>query len=132
MMQKSPKITPLRAVGNAGEDAVVAYLEKDGFAILARNFTVFGGEVDIIARKQEVLAFVEVKARTTAYFNLSEVMVPAKQHKIIKAARSYIFKHQLACEDLVYRFDVALLARQNETWDITYIPNAFTDMRGAL
>lgn len=132
MMQTSPTVTPLRKVGNAGEDAVVAFLEKQGFTICARNFTVFGGEVDIIARQGEIVAFIEVKSRSTTYFNLSEVVVPAKQKKIIKAARAYIYRHRLAEEELIFRFDVALLALKGNSWDITYIPNAFTDMQSVL
>jgi putative endonuclease len=135
VMLDNKKISLLRALGDTGEDAVVAYLEKQGFKICARNYTVFGGEVDIIAHKGEVLAFVEVKARSKSYFNLSEVLLPAKQRKIIKAARAYIYKtygRQGSLQEMIYRFDVALLELQDSSWNITYIPDAFTDMQGVL
>lgn len=129
--QKTRKI-----VGSQGEQAVVNYLIKQGYTICARNYAIRAGEIDIIARKGETLAFVEVKTRTTAYFNLSEVIVPAKQRKIMYTARHYIFMNKI--EDMVYRFDVALLhskeniATEPATWDITYIRDAFTDMETLL
>lgn len=112
-------------IGAQGEDAVAAYLEKNGYAICARNLTGPAGEIDIIATKGEVLAFVEVKARSAVYFNLSEVVVPSKQRKIIKTARRYSALRQI--HDKVYRFDVALVERKENAWHVTYIPNAFTD-----
>lgn len=117
-------------VGKQGEEAVVAYLQKEGYSICARNFSGHYGEVDIIAQRGEVLAFVEVKARSSLYFNLSEVIVPSKQRKIIKTARFFIATN--GYRDMVYRFDIALLAAQQNSWDITYIPNAFTDTWGAV
>lgn len=129
--QKTRKI-----VGSQGEQAVVNYLIKQGYTICARNYAIRAGEIDIIARNGETLAFVEVKTRTTAYFNLSEVIVPAKQRKIMYTARHYIFMNKI--EDMVYRFDVALLhskeniATEPATWDITYIRDAFTDMETLL
>jgi putative endonuclease len=125
-----------KIVGNQGELAVVHYLERAGYAIYKRNYTVRAGEIDIIAAKDKVVAFVEVKTRTTPYFNLSEVIVGAKQRKIIRAARNYIFMNRL--EEVVLRFDVALvhpqqnIASENAAWNITYIPNAFTDTESLL
>ena len=71
------------------------------------------------------MVFVEVKFRHHAYFNISEVIVPTKQRKIIKTAHLYIAEHHLL-QNLVYRFDVALLAADGADYQITYIPNAFT------
>lgn len=111
-------------LGKKGESLVANYLEKQGFVIHAMNSTVKGGEVDIIAQKKDVLAFVEVKMRTNLYFNLSEVITTSKQRKIIHAARMYLARN--AHTDMVYRFDVALVAQQQDDYAITYIPNAFT------
>ncbi len=51
-------------LGRFGENAVAYYLEKKGYRILKRNYRVKGGELDIIAEKDGVVAFVEVKTRT--------------------------------------------------------------------
>lgn len=53
-----------RAKGNYGEDFSVRLLEKDGYTIICRNYTFNGGEVDIIAAKEQYLCFVEVKTRS--------------------------------------------------------------------
>ena len=53
-----------RKRGNRGEDAVCRYLRLRGWRILERNFTVKGGEIDLIAESEDTLVFVEVKGRT--------------------------------------------------------------------
>lgn len=112
-------------LGRKGERIIKHYLEKQGFIIRAMNYRERGGEIDLIAQKDEILAFVEVKLRRSAYFNISEVIIPAKQRKIIKTASLYIARNKF--RDTVYRFDVALLEHQGEEqYIITYLPNAFT------
>lgn len=115
--------TPKRTLGDAGEAHIANKLEARGFTILARNYTVRGGEVDIIALKDELLLFIEVKTRTRSDFALSEVITPSKQKKIIFAARYFLATNSIS--DKVYRFDVALVEGSNKK--ITYIPNAFTN-----
>ena len=55
--------TQCRKAGNIGEDAVCGFLVRHGYEIIKRNFTVRGGEIDIIAEKADIIAFVEVKTR---------------------------------------------------------------------
>lgn len=50
-------------MGRRGETAVCSYLMERGYKILTRNYRIRGGEIDIIAQKEEILAFVEVKTR---------------------------------------------------------------------
>ncbi len=111
----------LRAVGDAGEDLVARSLEKEGFSILARNYAVRGGEIDIIATKKELLVFVEVKTRVSQHFSLSEVITRSKQKKIIFTAQHFLARH--GSLDKVCRFDVALVEGVDS--EITYLPNAF-------
>jgi len=110
-------------LGLRGEDAVVAHLKKEGFALVQRNYRVLQGEVDIIARKRELLVFVEVKTRAIKTAGLSEVVTPSKQRKIIFAAKHFLARHQQ--EESVHRFDVALV--EGEDLHITYIANAFCE-----
>lgn len=108
-------------LGNLGEQLVATYLEQQGFSIVARNFRIKQGELDIVALKGELLACVEVKTRSTVYFATSSVITPSKQKKIVTAAKH--FRAYAGYLDKVVRFDVALVAYQSG--EITYIDNAF-------
>lgn len=109
-----------RVVGAYGEDLVASYLQNQGFTLLERNYKKFYGEIDLIAKKDDTIIFVEVKTRKKAYFELSQLITYSKQQKIIKTAESYIVSNQL--KDTIFRFDVALLVGT----ELHYIPNAFT------
>lgn len=115
-----------KELGHKGEHLVASYLERDGFTIRALNYTRKTGEIDVIAQKNELVVFVEVKLRQKSYFHLSSVIDYPKQQKIIKTARIYKSYNQLY--EHVLRFDVALLEQDDDTdaYAITYIPNAFT------
>lgn len=112
-----------RLLGDKGEDAVYAWLIKNKFTVVARNYQTRQGEVDLIAQKGDVIAFIEVKTRNTEYFPLAQTVTYTKQQRIIKASRHYIFTHQL--QDKVFRFDVATVLIKNQEYSIEYIPNAF-------
>jgi putative endonuclease len=106
--------------GRHGEDSVQEYLQQRGYRILERNYRNHYREVDIIAVKEDVLAFVEVKMRTSRKFGSGlESVNEAKQHRIISVARSYISKRKL--RDYNVRFDVACI----EDDEIQYIEAAF-------
>ncbi len=122
--KKSP--TPLALFGNQGETFAVEWLTKNKYTILACNYRTKYGEIDIIAQQKEVIAFVEVKLRSCNYFNLSEVITYSKQKKIIATAQHYYLHYLQDNGPLILRFDVALLHKQNETFSLEYIPNAFT------
>ena len=116
-----------KKIGKDGEQYVGTWLKKNGYTILEYNFTVKEGEIDIIAQKAEVIAFIEVKTRTKNYFNTSEVITKNKQQKIMKAAAYYRAQHNFI--DKLFRFDVALidvaLIVDDNQKAITYIPHAF-------
>lgn len=114
----------LTEFGKTGEQFVADYLVKQGFIIKAMNYRLRCGEIDVIAYKKPVMAFVEVKTRTYDYFHLSEVVSQTKQRKIIKTALWYASQHALT--ENVLRFDVALLQLQGNNYTVTYIENAFT------
>lgn len=57
-----------KAIGNLGEEAAAQYLRKQGFSILEKNVVRKTGEIDLVAKKKEVLHFVEVKARLCREF----------------------------------------------------------------
>ena len=82
-------------LGNNGEDIVASWLENHGATILARNFQTRVGEIDIIATKGDVIAFVEVKTRSTEYFPIAQTVHFGKQQKIIKTAKMFIMANKI-------------------------------------
>lgn len=101
-------LTKNRIIGNVGENAAARYLRWHGYRILERNFVAEGAEIDIIAKKKHLIAFVEVKTRNIKSLGYKEArpgssVTPEKQRKILKTASRYVgYKHN----GLVKRFDV--------------------------
>lgn len=112
-------------LGKEAEQKVAALLEQQGFAIVEYNYAKRHGEIDLIATKATLMVFVEVKMRQHQYFDLSDVITPSKQRKIISVAKEYIARK--GTENQSYRFDVALLQGTPQGLDVQYIPNAFTE-----
>lgn len=97
-----------RSVGNKGEDLAVKFLGGQGYKIIDRNFNIRGGEIDIVARKQEFLVFVEVKARFSHEYGLPEESITYFKIKSLKkTALFYINKNRLG--DVLYRFDLVAI-----------------------
>ncbi|MFA6066224.1 MAG: YraN family protein [Candidatus Babeliaceae bacterium] len=113
-------------LGKKGEGLVATYLQQQDFSSIVMNFSCRQGEIDIIAHKKKLIAFVEVKVRNNHYCNLSEIIVPSKQKKIITTAHQYLLKYGYSPDEHIIRFDVALLEPCGADYSITYIPNAFT------
>ena len=96
-----------RRVGTEQEKRVQEYLQTQGYEILARNFYTKHGEIDLIAKKDGYLVFVEVKYRADERFGAPEEAVDfRKQKKIIAAAQYYLYKNRIPF-DTPCRFDVA-------------------------
>ena len=113
-------------IGAQGENFVANWLREKKFVIKAKNYRKRYGEIDLIAQKDDLIIFVEVKSRKINYFDLGQVIVPSKQRKIILTAKEYISTNHFV--DKIFRFDVALVKQKNDgNFDITYIPNAFTE-----
>ena len=98
-----------RAQGSAAEEVAMRYLEQKGYKTLARNYTIRGGEIDLIMRApQGILVFVEVKARGNArYGSGMEAVTPRKQALICRAALRYLSEN--GGVDQPVRFDVVEL-----------------------
>ena len=114
-----------KQLGDEGELAVASWLQQHGYAVCERNYQDRYGEIDLIVRKDDIIAFVEVKSRRDDYFDLSEVVNLTKQRKISKTARAYIVKSGVIQVAFAYRFDVALVKKENDGFKISYIEDAF-------
>ncbi|MBI2027754.1 MAG: YraN family protein [Deltaproteobacteria bacterium] len=98
----------LREIGLSGEHIAVSYLKKKGYKILATNFQLRFGEIDIVAQKGQTLCFVEVKTRNNTKFgNPEEAVSFQKQKRISLAATVYLSAYKPEFEDC--RFDVLSL-----------------------
>lgn len=96
-----------RAVGNIAEEKACKFLHKQGFSIIERNFYSKFGEIDIIAVKNRVLHFIEVKSGKN--FEPIYAVTPKKIEKIIKTANYYLLKKKI---DSDYCID-ALIIKKN-------------------
>lgn len=112
-----------RQTGARYEELAAEYLENRGLFILEKNYRCRQGEIDLIARDDEYLVFVEVKYRRGEEKGISlEAVDGRKQKRICKAARYY-----LACSvgnmDISCRFDVVGIDGKEEK--VSWIKNAF-------
>jgi len=89
-----------RVLGNIAEDKACLYIQERGFQIIERNFTLRGGEIDIIAIKDEVLHFIEVKSGSS-YDPLYNI-TPKKLQHVINTAHRFMQKKHL---DLCFQID---------------------------
>ena len=97
-----------RDLGGQGESLAINILQKNGYQILQRNFRCKIGEIDVIAIEQDVLVFVEVKARWTKEFGLpEEAITPWKIRKIARVGDYYKLLHPELPESL--RIDAVCL-----------------------
>ncbi|MBQ4284708.1 MAG: YraN family protein [Lachnospira sp.] len=114
-----------RKVGEQWEIHATEYLKNKGYDIIEHNYRCRMGEIDIIAKEQEQLVFVEVKYRSGRTLGYSlEAITPAKQNTLCKVAAYYlttVYKSQnIAC-----RFDVIGFDTINGKVEISHIVNAF-------
>lgn len=110
--------------GNCGENIAAAYLEKNGYSIVARNYHSSYGEIDIVAQKDEFIVFAEVKLRKrNSRVNGFESVSKSKQKKIIVTSAVYLQNFQL---DLQPRYDVISVKDfENGEFSVEHIENAF-------
>ena len=110
-------------LGRWGETAAVAYLEEQGYHILARNFSFQKAEIDIIARIENTLVIVEVKTRNSDFFgNPQEFVTPSKIKLLVKAANEYVISNQLNVD---VRFDIIAIIKNKQQEELTHYQDAF-------
>lgn len=94
-----------KILGTKGEDLACDYLSKHGYSIIVRNYRKKCGEIDIIARENDELVFIEVKTRSSTDWGSPVAAVTVhKQQQVIKTAQHYLAENN--CFDSVIRFDV--------------------------
>jgi putative endonuclease len=110
-------------LGKLGEELAVEFLRKEGYEILETNWTFQKAEIDIIAQKENILAVVEVKTRSSLEFGLPQDFVkPKKIELLVKAINEYVVSKDL---DFEVRFDIIAVHKEDKSFAIEHLKDAF-------
>jgi putative endonuclease len=105
-----------RQTGTLAENSAAAFLEAQGFQIVARNFLRRVGELDVVAREGDLLVIVEVRTRADDRFGGAAASVtPAKQRRIALTAALFLDQHPELRRCRV-RFDVIVIRDGRIEW----------------
>ena len=104
----SPERVAAFRTGISAEGRAAAYLMAKGYRILAKRYRTPHGEIDIVARRRNLIAFVEVKARASLD-EAAYAVTPRQQQRIIAAAQAWLMAHPEHAE-YELRFDAVLIA----------------------
>lgn len=109
--------------GQEGELLAIDFLIKRGYRIRHRNYRYLKAEIDIIAQKNGILAIVEVKSRSSLFFeNIAETVTKKKIKLLISATNQYVKANNLEIE---VRFDIITVFKNNGAFELEHIENAF-------
>ena len=110
-------------LGKEGELRAQSFLRTNGYAIRDCNWRFGKIELDIVAMKDQLLVVVEVKSRSTEYFeHPKDTITNAKIRRTVEAAHEYVLSHHL---DVDVRFDVISVVPSKEGYEIEHIEDAF-------
>ncbi|MEM9144263.1 MAG: YraN family protein [Bacteroidota bacterium] len=109
--------------GKEGEQMAVDFLIKKGYAIRHRNYRYLKSEIDIIAQKGDILAIVEVRARSNdRIIPIADTITPKKIKLLVAGADHYIIESGL---DVEVRFDVITILKNRRIFKIEHLESAF-------
>lgn len=110
-------------LGKKGEQLAVDFLIENGYEITERNYRFDKAEVDIIAKKEDILAIIEVKTRSTSDFGNPQDFVKTKQiQRLVKAVHEYVTVNKM---DVEVRFDIIAIVKEKQNFNIEHLENAF-------
>ena len=110
-------------LGKKGEQLAIDYLVKKGYTILDKNWRFQKAEIDIIAQKNETLAVVEVKTRSSIDFgNPQDFVNPKKIKLLVMAIDEYVISNDL---DVNVRFDIIAIVHENKNFTLEHLEDAF-------
>ena len=115
---------PKRALGLAGEERAAEYLTSRGWHIRARNVRAGGVELDVVAERGRLLAFVEVKSRRSRATGAPEEAVDArKRARLVRGAAAWLREHPARGRRV--RFDVIVCELHRGGWRLRHLEGAF-------
>lgn len=113
-----------RELGARAESLACEHLVARGFTIIARNLRVGALELDIVARRGDLIVFCEVRARSRSGFvSPLETIDRAKIRRVREAASRWL--HERGCRRVAVRFDAAAVVFDRPEGELEYVENAF-------
>jgi putative endonuclease len=123
----TPESASTRTRGRASEDLAASYLESRGLVVCARNVTLAGAELDLVARHDDTVVFIEVRSRADVRAGHPlETIRRDKQRRLQRAATAWLVRENL-WERVAVRFDVVaiVIGDHDKAPEITWIAGAF-------
>ncbi|MDO4541677.1 MAG: YraN family protein [Bacillota bacterium] len=115
-----------KKLGRRGEDEVCRRLKKQGFRLLAQNYTIRGGEIDLIMTKDEKIIFVEVKTRSSReYGDALESITYRKKQSLVRAAEIFLQERSLSHCDVAFWAAAVYTDTQEKIEKVEIIPDIF-------
>ena len=114
-----------RKQGQQYESIAADYLVKQGLKLIASNYQVYRGELDLVLLDQQVVVFTEVKYRKHSRFGSAAEMVNLKKQKHLAIAANTFLKIHPAYANNACRFDVIAMSGNSDNLKIDWIKNAF-------
>ena len=111
-----------RELGRFAEKLAAEYYIKNDYAVLERNWRLNKTEIDLIVQKNDIIVFVEVKARSGDDENPVDTVTPDKMKRMIRASDVYIRSQKGEYE---YRFDIVALTGDFENYELEVYEDAF-------
>lgn len=103
------------------ETVAKRYLLTRGYALLAENYAVRGGEIDLVMQQGEVIVFVEVRQRKSAHYGSAAASItPQKLARLRKTALHYLVR-TFERDDLAVRFDAVLVEGKREDFRLEHL-----------
>ena len=112
-----------KEIGDQGEEKAKAHLLENGYLLLETNWRHKKYELDIIAKINQTIVFIEVKTRKNNTFGEPELSVTKKkQHFLIAAAQQYVITNNIEEE---FRFDIIAITNNSQNKSIQHLESAF-------
>jgi putative endonuclease len=106
-----------------GEDIAKAYLLTKGYKVLAENYSIRGGEIDLVIFKDDITVFIEVRQRSRSTFGSAAESISAqKLARLSKTALHFMLKHYER-DDLAMRFDAILISGNQANYRLEHLEN---------
>ncbi len=110
-------------IGKRGEEMAIAYLKEQGYCLIEKNWRFKNFEIDIVAKNDSTLIFVEVKFRNNSILSTVDIISSSQKKRIIKAANQYIQINEI---DLNIRFDLIFIDNSSKSIKLNHFKEFFT------